>query len=805
MNLINTFDQTEHDQIIIDCFLKLWSYSADLMFIMSVESNGEFTLFDNNPASREIMGLSREAKIHRMNIRDTWGDDIVEGLYSSYRKAIAAREPISVAQYATYDGKDVYVDTLLVPIFDASGNPIFVCGVSRDITKIKEAEIVALKANEKLLEYSAALETINQDLDHKVQERTKELESAKCTVEEALEAKSSFVAKMSHEIRTPINAVIGLSHLSLKTALSIEQKDYINTILSSGETLLSLVNDVLDFSKIEAGKMSIEAVPFSPRLIVQHAINMNAIKAEEKKLAVTADISPSLPPMLLGDPLRIQQVLINLVTNAVKFTECGGICVRMYTDEKNDKDVLLRCDVIDTGIGISKTYIDQLFQSFQQADDSITRQFGGTGLGLTISRQLCELMGGEIWVHSELGQGSTFSFTLPLNIASHASVYTEDMSSNEMVDLATVNEKVEGAFSDKLLYEDGDVPDFSQYHVLLAEDNLINQKVILGYLGDTSINVDVAGNGEEAIYKLNSKKYDLVLMDIQMPIMDGLAAARYIRRSSVYGNIPIIAMTAHVSDEAKEQSAQAGMNAHLDKPIQKSELYKTLQKHFEVKDTHKSIQKHDFFAPSHDSSYDELLFQLSSIDTLSVDDAIEHLNGKKSLYLDIATAFYNKYKVFSLHGFLGDDLAIVLHSLKSNSAYIGAFELSSYCAELESNIKEDVPDLHLLSRLEMMVSDLNDSLEKILTPYSSLLEYSEEAKSFNEKDLLIKLQAIVPLLKKSDFFVENYFSLLRKTVRGTRYTLDVENIIFDIKNIEFETATVKASQLILALRGDKRR
>ncbi|WP_219703013.1 PAS domain-containing hybrid sensor histidine kinase/response regulator [Marinomonas lutimaris] len=802
MSLGNAFNKEEHDQTIIDCFLQMWRYSADLMFIMAVEDGDEFSLYDNNPASKAVMGLEKGAEIHRLNLRVQFGDEMAEQVYSTYRQVLQGGKPVSIEQAGMRgDGSQIYFDTLFVPIFDALGKPIFVCGVSRDITKIKEAEIVALKANEKLFEYSTALETINQDLDHKVQERTKELESAKRTVEDALEAKSSFVARMSHEIRTPINAVIGLSHLSLKTSLSNEQKDYINTILSSGETLLSLVNDVLDFSKIEAGKMSIEAVPFSPKSIVQHAVNMNSIKAEEKKLAVTVDISPSLPPTLLGDPLRIQQVLINLVTNAVKFTERGGICVRMYTDESNDKGVLLRCDVIDTGIGISKAHAEQLFQSFQQADDSITRQFGGTGLGLTISRQLCELMGGDIWVHSELGQGSTFSFTLPLNIASNISIQEEGMASNEIVKVF-INEEIEGVGDEKLFYGNGKIPDLSQYYVLLAEDNLINQKVVLGYLGDTAINVDVVENGKEAIYKLNNKKYDLVLMDIQMPVMDGLAAARSIRQSSVYGNIPIIAMTAHVSDEARKQSAQAGMNAHLDKPIQKSELYKTLQKHLDGKNTHNSLQTHDFFVSGHYSSYDAVLSKLSSIDTLSIKEAIQSLNGKTSLYLEIATAFYTKYKVFSLRDFVGSDLSNVLHSLKSNSAYIGAFELSSYCTELEDAIKHKAPDLHFINRLESMVNDLVDSLQNILMPYSSLVEYSEDANGFSKKDLVIKLKTIVPLLKKSDFFVENHFSLLRKTVRGTKYTLDIENLIFDIKNIEFEIAAVKASQLILELQGD---
>lgn len=789
MTLSNAFNQQEHDQTIIDCFLQMWRYSADLMFIMAVEEGDEFSLFDNNPASKAVMGLEKGAEIHRLNLRVQFGDELAEQVYATYRQVLQGGTPISIEQDGMRgDGSRIYFDTLFVPIFDSLGKPIFVCGVSRDITKIKEAETVALKANEKLLEYSAALETINQELDRKVQERTKELENAKRTVEDALEAKSSFVARMSHEIRTPINAVIGLSHLSLKTTLSHEQKDYINTILTSGENLLSLVNDVLDFSKIEAGKMGIEEVPFSPKLIVQSAINMNAIKAEEKKLAMTVDISPSLPHMLLGDPLRIQQVLVNLLTNAVKFTEHGGICVRMYTDEKSDKGVLLRCDVIDTGIGISKAFSDQLFQSFQQADDSITRQFGGTGLGLTISRQLCELMGGDIWVSSELGQGSTFSFTLPLNIS--------------FSDPVALNEK---ALNDAVLEESNEkknIPDLSRYHILLAEDNVINQKVVLGYLNDTSIKVDVVENGEEAINQLKDRKYDLILMDIQMPIMDGLTAAKKIRQSSVYGHLPIIAMTAHVSDEAKMQSVQAGMNAHLDKPIEKFDLYKILQKHLSIDNLDSYLQEDDLLMQRQDSLYSEVLFKLSSIDTLEVNKAIKNLSGKTDLYVDLVLSFYSRYKIFSLQGYDEHYFSGVVHSLKSNSAYIGALKISCFCAELEDHIAEKTLNLELIDRLVKMLKDLVNQLETYLMPYVSLVKFSEGAIGFRDSDLANKLEEVIPLLKKSDFFVENHFSLLRKIARGTKYVLDIENLIHDVENIEFEVASVKASQLISELQGD---
>jgi two-component system, sensor histidine kinase and response regulator len=780
MSLSHVYNKEEHDQTIIDCFLQMWRYSADLMFIMAVEEGNEFSLYDNNPASKAVMGLEKGAEIHRLNLRVQFGDEMAEQVYATYRQVIQRQEPMSIEQIGVRgDGERIYFDTLFVPIFDVVGKPVFVCGVSRDITKIKEAETIALQANEKLLEYSVALETINQDLDRKVQERTKELEDAKRTVEEALEAKSSFVARMSHEIRTPINAVIGLSHLSMKTPLNDEQQDYINKILVSGEVLLSLVNDVLDFSKIEAGKMGIEVVPFSPRLIVEYAINMSVIKAKEKKLTLTMDISPTLPPVLLGDPLRIQQILINLVSNAVKFTERGGVCVRLYSDMHSEHRFSLRCDVIDTGIGIAKAFSDQLFQSFQQADDSITREFGGTGLGLAISRQLCELMGGKIWVNSEVGQGSTFSFILPLSIPANILSYDKDEAKEENA-----------------------IPDLSQYNVLLVEDNLINQKVILGYLDDTSVQVDMVMNGAEAVNKANSKQYDLIFMDIQMPIMDGLTATRKLRALSKYSQVPIIAMTAHVSEEAKKQSAQAGMNAHLDKPIKKLDLYKILQNHLAVKKPRNALLVNSLSRDNEGLIHAEVLFKLSSIATLDTKKAMENLGGKISLYIDLVSAFYDKYKNVSLEKKSDVDFLNMIHSLKSNSSYIGAFTLSSYCSVREQKQQngEDYSKFDLT--IVEAVKDLVEKIGKVLIPYASFIHSHEEEMEFCEIELTNKLQAIVPLLEKSDFLVEHHFDVLRKMVKGTKYALDIEHLIDDVQNVEFEVAEIKAAQLILALQGD---
>ncbi|MCZ2720778.1 ATP-binding protein [Marinomonas sp. 15G1-11] len=564
MRLHQVFDQAEHDGMVIECFLQMWKHSADLMFIMAVEDKGEFTLFDNNPASKKVMGLDADLNVHRLDIRAIFGDEVTEQVYETYREVILAKKPISIEQNGIRgDGSSIYFDTLFVPIFSEQGEPLFVCGVSRDITKIKEAEQVAIKANEKLKEYSYALEEINQNLDKKVQERTIELENSKKIAEEALQAKSSFVARMSHEIRTPINAVIGLSDLALKTELDSNQKDFIGKILESGETLLELVNDVLDFSKMEAGKLLVERIPFSIEKIARRVCNMNSIKAEEKQLTFLCHIDEKVPKVLIGDPLRIQQIIVNLTSNAIKFTDHGEVCLRITSEEYEEQGILLQCEVSDTGIGISKEQIDRLFQSFSQADTSITRKFGGTGLGLSISQQLCELMGGQIHVSSEQGVGTKFTMSLPLFSGSTASHSTHKDPLDGL-------DKVES------------VPDLSGCRILLVDDHPINRHVAIGYLDETKASIDTAISGLQALKKLQEEEFDVVLLDIQMPEMDGFTVAKKIRNDLKLLTLPIIAMTAHVDESSIQDSYNSGMNDHIGKPVNKYVLYETLQKYLRV-------------------------------------------------------------------------------------------------------------------------------------------------------------------------------------------------------------------------------
>ncbi|BFM51432.1 ATP-binding protein [Marinomonas sp. THO17] len=780
MRLSQAYDKFEHDQTVLDCFLQMWRYSADLMFIMSVEKNGEFTLYDNNPASKKVMGLSEDDKVHRLDLRQQFGDEMAEQVFATYQQVIEGGKPISIEQNGVRgDGTKIYFDTLFVPIFNAQGEAIFVCGTSRDITKIKDAEKVALQANEKLTEYSLALESVNQDLDKKVTERTKELERAKHIAEEALEAKSSFVAHMSHEIRTPINAVIGLSYLTLKTSLNDAQRDSLEKILTAGESLLRIVNDVLDFSKAEAGRMTLEKTDFSATKLLQHAISLNQVQALAKNIILSVDISPNVPAVLSGDPLRIQQLLTNLISNAVKFTEHGGVKVRLMAEPSSDHQIIFIGEVIDTGIGISSADQSRLFESFQQADDSITRAYGGTGLGLAICRQICDLMNGHLEVNSHVGMGSTFRFELPLEI-----------SSNQF---EPVVEHRSGA--------NIEIPNCSAMRILLVEDNPINQKVMMGYLDETGAQVIIANNGQQAIDRVQQQTFDIVLMDIQMPVMDGLTATKGIRSLPTGKQLPIFAMTAHVSEDAKRKSAQAGMDGHLDKPIDKAALYKILQI-YQPKEQQDVTSSHEITEDVRaDDEFDELLSSISAIDALDVNQAINKLDGKSVFYLELVAEFCDKYRGFSYHNLTPDRVLLEVHSLKSSLLYIGAFRLSEACAELEAQLFEESDSSIELGILESQLHTLMDQLETCLSTW----EKGKQQISLSKDELIsacASLATVEALLRQSDFSVENPLKELQKMLSGTKYALSVENIRYSVSSIEFEHAAELCQSLLASLQGD---
>ena len=435
--------------------------------------------------------------------------------------------------------------TVKLPLRDDSGKIYALCGISTDITERKQAELV--------------LAHHKDELEHEVRLRTLDLQQARDLAEAANRAKSTFLANMSHELRTPMNAIMGMTGMLLRHVEDDKLRAQLAKIDQASMHLLSVINDILDLSKIEAGRMELAESPFQLGEVIENVTSLIGNRALDKGLELIIDRSPELDRLnLLGDPVRLGQILLNFTGNAIKFTEHGSVTLRIRRQHDNDATIRLRFEVIDTGIGIAPEAQCRLFTAFEQADNSMTRKYGGTGLGLAISKRLIGLMHGDVGVDSEPGRGSTFWFTVRLRENRQAApAPTGDSSTPPEQDIRCAH---------------------AGTRVLLVEDEPINREVSLALLEEVMLAADVAEDGQQALEMASRQHYALILMDVQMPRLNGLDATRAIRRLPGYADTPILAMTANAFDEDRRDCLAAGMNDHIGKPIVPERLFAALQR-----------------------------------------------------------------------------------------------------------------------------------------------------------------------------------------------------------------------------------
>ncbi len=776
----------------------LWQNATDAFFCFT--SDGQFV--DLNPSTARLLGYAAVDQVASLSLWQCFPEQQEDGALSQEKTLLKLEQAKEKGrceypwQVRRADGERVHVEAVVVAA--KIGGRMLYFGIWHDVTAQRQAQLA--------------------------------MQTARDAAFDAARMKSDFLANMSHEIRTPMNAIIGMSHLALKTELTPRQRDYLRKIQGAGAHLLGIINDVLDFSKIEAGKLNVERTDFALAQVMENVANLANEKASSKGLELIIHIAPNVPQDLLGDPLRLGQILINYANNAIKFTEQGEVAITVDLEDENTEGCLLRFSVRDTGIGLTEAQRSQLFQSFQQADASTTRKYGGTGLGLAISKNLASLMGGAVGVESTPGKGSTFWFTarlgrgsaqpLPtLNVDSEhplrilvvddneiarlvlkdlleaLSVQVDLVDSGEAalqrlstqhaaqpwdivmldwqmpgidgletarrmtalnlqpppkvmmvtaygreevmlgaVEVGAVEVLIKPVSSTALFEALARVTDCTlvdahrlqrgtqQYdlsaikgaRVLLVEDNELNQEVANEMLTDAGLSVELAENGAIALAKVQSNTYDIVLMDMQMPVMDGVTATREIRRIDNLSALPIVAMTANVMQADLELCTQSGMNGYVTKPIEPERLWAMLLKWIKPRQVQDGCTLAATVGLAAPPQIDTQLFSTLQIDGIDLALGLKQALHKPALFLSMLRHFVNgqQYAVQHIEQALKqDDWALaerLAHTLKGTAGNIAAIEIQRRAEDLENLIRQRPDRAPVLQQLP--------ALDAILTP-----------------------------------------------------------------------------------------